>query len=350
MDILKDKLPLGNTGLNVPPIIFGTSSLGNLYQTLPYKTKLEIVQEMFNHVEHPVVLDSAGKYGAGLALEIIGKTLLELSIEKNAVIISNKLGWLRKPLTTMEPTFEPGAWVDLKHDAKLDISYQGIMRCWDQGCEFLGTQFKPNLVSVHDPDEYLAMASTDMERDGLFSDIVNAYRGLIDLKNQGETCAVGVGAKDWKTIRRIADVVDLDWVMFAISFTIYKHPSDLMVFMDDLNNKNIGIINSAVFHTGFLTGGEYFDYKKLNQSNPQDKKLFQWREVFWSLCKKFNISPADACVQFAKSHPAVASIALNTSKPQRVRENINSVAAEIPKDFWDACKREGLISAEYPYV
>ena len=49
MEKLKDKRPLGKTGLKVPPIIFGTSSLGNLYQALTFNTKLEIVQEMFNH-------------------------------------------------------------------------------------------------------------------------------------------------------------------------------------------------------------------------------------------------------------------------------------------------------------
>ncbi|WP_252734005.1 hypothetical protein [Pseudoalteromonas sp. C2R02] len=30
-------------------------------------------------------------------------------------------------LTSDEPTFEPGAWFNLKHDAVQDISYQGIL-------------------------------------------------------------------------------------------------------------------------------------------------------------------------------------------------------------------------------
>ena len=48
---------LGRTGIKVPPIIFGTSALGNLYQALPPQTKLDIVKEMFQHVEKPVALD-----------------------------------------------------------------------------------------------------------------------------------------------------------------------------------------------------------------------------------------------------------------------------------------------------
>ena len=66
---------LGKTGLRVPPVIFGTSSLGNLYKALPAETKLEILREIFRWSPKPVVLDCAGKYGAGLALEAIGENV-----------------------------------------------------------------------------------------------------------------------------------------------------------------------------------------------------------------------------------------------------------------------------------
>jgi len=132
---LSKKVSFGNTGLEIPPIIFGTSCLGNLYQAVPYETKLEIVRQFFEHVEAPVVLDSAGKYGAGLSLEIIAKTLNELGKSADDVIISNKLAWKRVPLKGPEPTFEPGAWFDIEHDAEQCISSSGIIECWEQGCE-----------------------------------------------------------------------------------------------------------------------------------------------------------------------------------------------------------------------
>jgi hypothetical protein len=46
----------------------------------------------------------------------------ELGVEPDKVLISNKLAWKRVPLTTPEPTFEPGVWVNLKNDAVQDIS------------------------------------------------------------------------------------------------------------------------------------------------------------------------------------------------------------------------------------
>lgn len=66
---------LGDTNLEVPRVIFGTSSLGNLYQVVPYETKFEIISQWIEQAPGIVAADSAGKYGAGLALEAMGKAL-----------------------------------------------------------------------------------------------------------------------------------------------------------------------------------------------------------------------------------------------------------------------------------
>ena len=89
-----------------------------------------------------MVFDSAGKYGAGLALQVMGQCLRELGIKPDEVIVSNKLAWLRAPLTTPEPIFEPGAWFGLEHDAVQDISYDGILKCFEQGLELLGGDYQ----------------------------------------------------------------------------------------------------------------------------------------------------------------------------------------------------------------
>ncbi|MAS33698.1 MAG: L-fucose dehydrogenase [Anaerolineaceae bacterium] len=342
--------PLGTTGLVLPRVIFGTSTLGNLFQAVPKETKLAIIKEVFNHIEPPVVFDSAGKYGAGLALEVIGWALRELDIAPEDVIISNKLAWVRTPLTTPEPTFEPGAWVGLEHDAVQDISRAGILRCWEQGNELLGGVYPSQMVSVHDPDEYLAGADSEAERGKRFDDILAAYDALNELKQQGLVKAVGVGAKDWRTIQEIDRAVPLDWVMFANSYTLYSHPAALLSFMDELQAKQVAIINSAVFNAGFLTGGAFFDYRKLDPNDAADQKIFLWRERFFALCEAYQISPADACIQFGMSHPGIVSIALSTSKPERVQQNIASVEANIPAEFWDALQDAGLIASDFRYL
>jgi D-threo-aldose 1-dehydrogenase len=108
-----EQRPFGRTGLTVPPIVFGSSALGNLYRTIPDEEKLAICREWFKHVAPPVMVDTAGKYGAGLALEVFGEALRRLEIGVDEVIISNKLGWKRAPLRGDEPQFEPGVWMGL---------------------------------------------------------------------------------------------------------------------------------------------------------------------------------------------------------------------------------------------
>jgi D-threo-aldose 1-dehydrogenase len=342
------RFALGNTSLRLPRIVFGTSCLGNLYAALPEETKRDISRAWLEHVDPVFMLDTAGKYGAGLALESIGENLRRLEVPAEHVVISNKLGWKRVPLRTADSTFEPGIWADLEHDAELCISYDGILDCWRQGNELLGAPYTTQLVSVHDPDEYLGAAKSLSEKERRLADILEAYRALNDLKKAGHVMAVGIGSKDWHTIRCIADKVPLDWVMLANSLTILRHPPELVQWVSELAGRGVAVINSAVFHAGFLTGGQYFDYRL--PSPESDRDLFAWREMFHSLCRRHDVSPMHACVQFALSPPGVVAIALNTSRPGRIVENVAAVEATVPQAFWADAKKARLIAPDYPHV
>ena len=332
--------------MNLPEIIFGTSGLGNLFVALPEEEKLNIVNDCIQLSNGKPVFDSAGKYGAGLALETLGKCLKQLNIPEEDVIISNKLGWIRTELRTKEPVFEPGIWRDLKHDAIQQISYDGIIECFEQGNELLNG-YTPQLVSVHDPDEYMALAKDERDTYSLYNDILDAYEALFDLKQQGKVQAIGVGSKDWKVIKRIAADVQLDWIMIANSMTIKTHPQELLDFIVEMEKKGVYVINSAVFHSGFLVGGNYFDYKLINPGTPQPDALLQWRKTFFETCNEFKIKPAEASAQFALRVPGVKSIALSTTHAHRVKENLELIQADIPAQFWQALKAKGLISVNY---
>lgn len=322
--------------------MFGTSAFGNLYRRLTPDVKLEIARAWFRHVNPPVVLDTAGKYGAGLALETIGRVLAKLEVDSRDVIISNKLGWKQVPLRGPEPTFEPGVWKGLEHDAAQRISYDGIMNCWEQGNRLLQA-YTPSLVSVHDPDEFLGHPGGDR-----MQDLTGAYAALTELKQEGLVRGVGVGAKDWRVIRLLSDYTDLDWVMPACSLTVYRHEPELVRFLDSLHERSIAVINSAVFNAGFLVGGDYFDYRLPDRS--RDAALFAWRIRFLETCRAFDVAPADACVEFGLSHPSVAAVALNTSRPDRVAANVESTRRQAPAEFWAALKKHRIIDPAYPFV
>ncbi|MBA3483819.1 MAG: aldo/keto reductase [Pirellulales bacterium] len=340
--------PLGSSGLRIPRVVFGTSCLGNLYEIYPDDTKLALARQWFGFGSHAPLIDTAGKYGAGLALETIGRALRELGVSPDRILISNKLGWKRVPLNTPEPTFEPGVWAGIEHDAVQCISYRGILECWEQGCELLGAPYRAKLLSVHDPDDYLSSATSALERDRRLDDIRGAYQALAELKQRGEAVAIGVGAKDWRVIQEIDAPVQLDWVMLANSLTILRHPPELIDFIRSLHARGIAVVNSAVFHAGFLVGGRYFDYRPVDPQIAADGPLFDWRERFFKLCQTHRVTPAAACIQFALSPPGVAAIAVNTSRPERIAEDVANAHAPIPSAFWQAAKSIGLITPEYP--
>ena len=341
--------PFGRTGLQMPRVVFGATCLGNLFVAMSDQEKRDLVRQWFASMPKPVAIDSAGKYGAGLSLEVIGRELSKLGIAPDDVILSNKLAWRRVPLTGPEPTFEPGVWIGIEHDAVQDISYDGILRCHEDGCRMLG-EYRPRLLSVHDPDEYLAASSDASDRSRRLDDILGAFRALQELRDSGEIAGVGVGAKDWRVIQEITSLVTLDWIMMANSFTIMQHPPELLDFLDSLADQNVAVINSAVMHGGFLVGGKFCDYREIDPSDPADAKRLQWRERYKNLCEQHQCSTFDAAVAFGVSHPAVTSVALSTSRAERVPAMVTAATQNLPEGLWSDMKAEQLIDEDYPYL
>jgi D-threo-aldose 1-dehydrogenase len=318
------------------------------------KIKLEAVRACMQcgSAQKPIVFDCAGKYGAGLALEALGNSLKILNVKPEDVLISNKLGWYRTTelRNGQEPTFETGIWHNLKYDAAQKISYEGILECYEQGNQLLNG-YKAELVSVHDPEEYVASAQSHLEKDERYNDIIEAYRALHELKNRNEVKAIGVGSKDWRIIERIVNDVHLDWVMFAARMTVYSHQQEIVTFMEKLQQRGIIIINAAIFNGGFLIGEDYYNYKLTDPM--YDQQLFKWRTDFFKLCDKYKIKPAQVCITFGLNAPGVKSIALNTIDVDRIKENVDMAAVGntfIPSNFWEEMKAYGLIDKNYTYL
>lgn len=329
--------------IQLPPVIFGTAGLGNLYEAVPYLTKLEIIKECVLHAPGGIpMFDTAGKYGAGLALEVLGKALKELGVPKEGVIISNKLGWYQTELTTPESTFEKGIWREMKNDAVQKISYKGILECFEQGNKLLG-DYNSQMASIHDPDEYLA-AATDAKDDAKrYNDILEAYEALKELKQQGKVNSIGVGAKNWRSIERISKDIKLDWVMIANSISVYSHPAALLSFVKKLHNEGTVIINSAVFNGGFLVGRDYYNYVLVDKETMEGRALYKWRDEFFALCGQFNVQPAEACFNFGFNIPGVTGVAVSTTRPEKVKGNIAMATKQMPAGFWDAMVSRGLL-------
>ena len=179
-------------------------------------------------------------------------------------------------------------------------------------------------------------------------EILEAYRALAVLKGEGIVKAIGIGAKDWRIIRELYAHVAFDWVMFANSYTIMRHPEAVRKFLDRLEQDGVGVINSALFHGGFLTGANLFDYREVEWESTEGKWLKEWRSRFYETCRAFHLDPVDACVHFGISHPAISAVALNTSQPAKMEQNVHILGKQIPSEFWSVLKEQRLIT-HIPY-
>ena len=226
----------------------------------------------------------------------------------------------------------------------MDVSAAGILRCHMEGLELLGAPYRTDLVSVHDPDEYLAGALGDVaERARRMADVLAAYRALIDLRSRGVVKAVGIGSKDWRVLREIADQVDVDWVMLACSLTIMSHPPELVAWVASAARRGVAVIDSALFHVGFLTGGSHLDYQPVDPSRSEHAWALAWRSSFEVICARHGILTGVACTAFALRVPGVVSVALNTTRAERVADNVAMPAVVIAPSFWRDLRAAGLI-------
>ena len=138
--------------------------------------------------------------------------------------------------------------------------------------------------------------------------------------------------------------------MTANSLTVHRHEAELLDFLASLRERGVAVINSAIFHSGFLLGGDFFDYHRLDEADAADRERIAWREGFRATCLEHDVSLLAACVRFAISPPQVSAIAINSSRPERLSELVAATRTEVPKEFWEALRGRGLINASFTHV
>jgi len=309
-----DHRPFGKTGLTVPPIALGTSALGNVRSILPPAKKVALCGEWLNHVEPPIWLETGPCCGGAQGLETLFQMAQRLDVSPDDVLIGHLLNW------------------------------QDAAQAWRGDCRLLGDVYRPKLVAINEADKYLDEAASPQERDRRIADVTRAFQELLKLKEAGEVVAVGVAGKDWRCIEMIGKHVPFDWVRLSGCFSPMHGAPDVVRFMASLAERQIPIVLAGVFHSGFLVGGQCYDHRVLDTEDEQDARQLAWRKSFVALCHGHGISPAHACIQFALSAPGVVAVAVDTTQPERVAENVRSVLTRVPGSLWESMKEEGLLA------
>jgi D-threo-aldose 1-dehydrogenase len=144
---------------------------------------------------------------------------------------------------------------------------------------------------------------------------------------------------------RFAHAGDFDVMLLAGRYSLLEQPA-LESFLPLAERKRIamllgGVFNSGILATGAVPGARY-NYRVAPPAIVTKVTAIE------RVCASHQVRLADAALQFALAHPAVASLVLGAVTPAEVLRNIESVQTEIPASLWRDLRLEGLIPDHAP--
>lgn len=333
MDPLK-KNRISNTDLFVTSIGFGAATLGNLYKRVEEKQALATLESVFDLQLN--YLDVAPYYGYGLAEERVGKILSQLP--RNDFVISTKVGRLIRDEGVHDTEVFVGG---NKEGIIYDLSRDGVLRSIDESLNRLKID-SIDIIFMHDPDTH-----PEGREKGYKVAIEEAYPTIHDLRSQGVIKAIGAGMNESEMLVQFAKNGDFDCFLLAGRYTLIDHES-----LDELLplcvEKNISISLGGAYNSGILAS-DLKDPKRLkfNYTDASQEILDKAKKIK-DVCDQYNISLKAAALQFVYAHPAVASVIIGASSPDRVKENFQMASETIPSEFWMQLKRNNLIPEHAP--
>lgn len=333
-----------DTALQVSVLGIGTAPLGNLFSQLNEATAVATVTTALDAGIN--LIDTSPWYGLGLAELRVGAATRHAQCQRENMVISTKVGrWMNPMSSKMRLAGDvaaPGWAAPLNHQAILDYSYDGTLRSIEQSLLRTGLD-RVDLVMIHDVDVWTHGPDA---LEGLFAEAMEgAYRALHQLRDEGVIKGIGIGVNEADICERFARAGDFDAMMLAGRYSLLEQPA-LDSFLPLAEEKRIamllgGVFNSGILATGAVPGARY-NYREAPAAIVGKVNAIE------RVCTAHHVKLADAALQFALAHPAVASLVLGAVTPEEVLRNIASVQAEIPESLWSDLRLEGLIPDNAP--
>lgn len=279
--------------------------------------------------------DTAPFYGAGLAELRLGKVLSQKN--RDDYVISTKVGrYLLDEEEEKEGLFKQAR----KNKVVTDYSADATKRSIEQSLERLQTD-RLDIVYVHDlsPDfhgnEWIS--KFDETRKG-------AFRVLTQLREEGVIQSWGLGVNTTQPIEVAMEFEEVqpDLNLSATRYTLLQHEQALQRMLPTAQEKGVGIVVGGAFNSGPLLGGPYFDYKEAPAEIKERMKQLE------EIAQRHDVSLKSAALQFSTAHPAVAAVIPGSTRPERIKEDLEAMKADIPEAFWQELVEKELISPAAP--
>jgi D-threo-aldose 1-dehydrogenase len=306
---------LGQTGLAVTPLCFGTAALGDMPETFAYHVPepqaLDTVRAVFRS---PVnFLDTAASYGDGESERRIGLVLRELGGVPPGYVLATK------------------ADRDLRTG---DFSGDQMRRSVERSLRLLGLDRLP-LVHLHDPEHTTFEAA--MAPDG-------PVEVLVDLKRQGLIEHLGVAGGPIPLLIRFVQTGVFEAVISHNRYTLL-HRSAAPLF-DLAAARGLGVLNAAPYGSGILAKGPDAYARYAYQDAPAE--LVARARGLADECARAGVPLAAAALQFSLRDPRITSTIAGITRPERIEQTLELARVEIPDDLWARLDRFADPGAEDP--
>ena len=208
------KRKLGRTDVAVTGLGFGGVPLGELFEKVSEAQAQMTLQAAWDvGIRY---FDTAPLYGYGKSEHRIGRFLREQP--PGEFVLSTKVGRLLRATRDLD-SFDRGMWAGgLPFDSVFDYSYDGLMRSYEDSLQRLGLN-AIDLLLIHDIDYifHLNEARVIAYMAQLFT---SGWRALDELRSSGQIKGVGAGINQLRMIPRFLDMVDLDFFILAMPYTL----------------------------------------------------------------------------------------------------------------------------------
>ena len=329
--------PLNRTGLAPTALGFGGSRIAGLHRVISEEQAQQTIGAAF--AAGIRYFDTAPHYGYGLSEHRLGHYLRQQPRDDFA--LSTKVGKiLSRPSGEALPA-DIGSWVGgLPFSVKVDYSYDGIMRSYEDSLQRLGLN-RVDLLLVHDLDPWVLGSSeaVDLHMDCL--DRGGGWRALEGLRSSGEVKGIGAGINVAGMIPRLINRLDVDVLLIARPYTLLDQTLIEMGELELCLKRDIGIIMGAPYASGVLALGSRA------HSRAQPEELAKVRQIE-QVCRKCGVDLRAASLQFAYGIEQTATVIPGVLSPAEVADNISLMKVDIPDLLWDQLKGQQLIHRDAP--
>lgn len=284
--------PLGNSGLELPILAFGASSLGQEFRQVRLDEALASVHAALDHGIN--LIDTSPFYGRGMSEVLLGVALRD--IPRDSYQLCTKVGRYT--------------------DQHFDFSAKRIEESVHTSLHRLGTDHL-DLLLLHDV-EFVKLPQIWEE----------AIPAMQKLKAAGKVRAIGFSCYPLKCFNAVLDQVEdeIDCVLAYNRYTL-QNTTYAEELLPRLQAKNIGAINAGPFSARLLTNAPLPDWLK----EPEEVKAAARQAA--ALCAEHGVDIAQLALQFSCAHEGFSSTVAGSANPENVKKWAQWLAEPIDEEL-----------------